>query len=44
MDPIRLQVVIPFHAPLSATADDLESAYSSCYEPLVGALDRKSVV
>lgn len=39
MDPIRLQVVIPFHQPLAAESDAIEHAVSVCYEPVLVALE-----
>lgn len=39
MDPIRLQVVIPFHQPLAAESDAIEHAVSVCYEPILVALE-----
>ncbi len=39
MDPIRLQVVIPFHQPLAAQGDAIEHAVSVCYEPVLVALE-----
>ena len=39
MDPIRLQVVIPFHQPLAAESDAIEHAVAVCYEPILVALE-----
>ena len=39
MDPIRLQVVIPFHQPLAAEGDAIEHAVAVCYEPILVALE-----
>jgi hypothetical protein len=39
MDPIRLQVVIPFHQSIAADSDDIEHAVSACYEPILSAIE-----
>ena len=39
MDPIRLQVVIPFHQSIAAEGDDIEHAVSECYEPILSAIE-----
>ncbi len=39
MDPIRLQVVIPFHQSIAAEGDDIEHAVSECYGPILSAIE-----
>lgn len=39
-EPIRLQVVIPCHQPLTASEDAMADACKSCYVPLLDALEK----
>ena len=41
---VRLQVVIPFHQPLSATHAQLAEACERCYIPLIAALEKHESV
>lgn len=39
MEPIRLQLIIPFHEPLSATTDQLAEACERFYEPFITRIE-----
>ena len=38
-DPVRLQVIIPFHQPLTADDDSIAQACEACYVPLLDAIE-----
>ena len=39
-DPIRIQVVIPFHQPLTTSDADLAEACKTCYVPILDAIEQ----